>query len=433
MIIQKYSFLNLWNNQKNSISMKNNSINIILISGSGLLAGLINYIYHPLMLQYMTLEEFWEFGTLAWLFSILSILTTGMTLFLTKEISSHIEDKSHVKNIIFSSTKILWSIGVLLFLVYACITPFIANFLNIKISLLILTGVVILTSFLWTTLSAAVMALKKFEFLGISSITQPLVKLILWWICVYFGMSIFWALFGFLASSIVGLLMSAFYIGYIMKDYSLKWDVRYVLKDFLKSKASILHFLFLSILLSFFTNGDVLLARSIFTPEQTGLYAGISVVWKFLLYTLLSIETVYYGQIMEHRQYKPPMHLVKNSLLFMGVTAFLAIVVNYYIGDFLLSFLSAGLVGHMSLYLGVLTYYSLLAFISIFSKVLIGWWTYLANIFLFVLSFSIFLSVYFFHNDTLLRFISILIWNLVFWVVVLAVLFFFHIFHNKKS
>jgi len=41
--------------------MKNNYFNILLISGSGIVAGGINYLYHPIMLKFLSLEEFGTF------------------------------------------------------------------------------------------------------------------------------------------------------------------------------------------------------------------------------------------------------------------------------------------------------------------------------------------------------------------------------------
>jgi O-antigen/teichoic acid export membrane protein len=44
--------------------MKNNYLNIALIMGAGLIAGALNYAYYPLMLQYMSLEDFGVFGSI---------------------------------------------------------------------------------------------------------------------------------------------------------------------------------------------------------------------------------------------------------------------------------------------------------------------------------------------------------------------------------
>lgn len=126
---------------------------------------------------------------------------------------------------------------------------------------------------------------------------------------------------------------------------------------------------------------------------------------------LLSIETVYYGQIMEHDRAKLPIHLVRNSLSLMVCVATLAIIANVFLGAFVLSFLKVGLSDALHIYLLMLAYYALLAFISIFSKVLIGWGIYRLNIILAVLCTTMILTLSFFGNTGLEAFVLVLVSN----------------------
>jgi len=94
---------------------KNNYINILLISGSWIIGWLINYIYHPIMLKYLTIEQFWEFGSLVWMFNILGILTTGFVLFLNREISKNINNKEKIKFIFYESIKLFFILWIVIY------------------------------------------------------------------------------------------------------------------------------------------------------------------------------------------------------------------------------------------------------------------------------------------------------------------------------
>lgn len=48
---------------------------------------MINYLYHPLMLRVLSLEEFSAFGSLVGVINILGILLSGVGLFLTREVA----------------------------------------------------------------------------------------------------------------------------------------------------------------------------------------------------------------------------------------------------------------------------------------------------------------------------------------------------------
>jgi hypothetical protein len=169
-----------------------------------------------------------------------------------------------------------------------------------------------------------------------------------------------------------------------------------------------------------------------FPPDVAWAYAWVSIVGKFLLYMLLSIETVYYGQIMEHEKPVLPFHLVRNSLCLMWGIALLAILVNYFIGSFVLAILNPELVQYGQVYITMLVYYSFLAFISLFSKVLVGWWVYRVNFLMLILYISLFATLYFSKITQLETFAMILVWNIILGFFMIGWLFFVELTQHKK-
>ena len=407
--------------------MKNNYINVLLISWSGLIGWIINYSYHPFMLQYMTLEEFGQFWSLVGLFSILAVLTSGIGLFLTREVSRNISQPWHIKNILFSSMKFFWSIGLGLFLVYILLSPIIANFLHIELHLVQLIGIVIVNWFLGVGVGSSLTWMRKYEFIGLSGITSPITKFIIGWICVSLGLGILWAVLGFIISGVLSFIWSLTFVLYTLAHAKRTGNSQEVYQTFKKNLHSISHFLWVSLFFALLMNGDIILARHLLSWEQAGVYAGVSIVGKFLLYILLSIETVYYAQIMEHERAQLPMHLVRNALLLMTWVSLWAYGVNYFVGTYILGFLNPTLADYREVYLLILVYYCLLAFISIFSKVLIGWWVYRLNFILMALCVCLFFTIYFSHTSDIHSFTTLLVTNIITWFLAIGWLFFYEV------
>jgi hypothetical protein len=156
---------------------KNNYINILLISWSWIIGGLINYAYHPIMLNYLTIEEFGVFWSLLWMFNILWILTIWLVLFLNKEVSKNIDDTWKIKSIFYESTKILFIISIFVYCTFLLFSNIIWEFLNIKDSLLIyIVWISIILWFLGVSENAVLRWLKKFEYLSIISVLAPILN-----------------------------------------------------------------------------------------------------------------------------------------------------------------------------------------------------------------------------------------------------------------
>jgi O-antigen/teichoic acid export membrane protein len=70
--------------------MKNNNIQSIFFIGlATIIGGGINYLYHPTMLRFLDIEVFAVFGSMVSFLNILGIVTSGILLFLTKQVSTH--------------------------------------------------------------------------------------------------------------------------------------------------------------------------------------------------------------------------------------------------------------------------------------------------------------------------------------------------------
>ena len=107
--------------------MKNNNLfSVLIVSISTFIMWILWYLYHPIMIRYLSLQEFAEFESLNWIINILGVIVTAISLFMVKEFS---KDKENEK--IPSLTHIFWRscffIWITTFFVYLLFLSWVLN------------------------------------------------------------------------------------------------------------------------------------------------------------------------------------------------------------------------------------------------------------------------------------------------------------------
>jgi len=408
---------------------KNNYLNVFLISWSGVIGWLINYIYHPIMIQFLSLSEFGTFASLLAILNILWVLITGLVLFLNREMSQNIEDKPRVKFIFLSSLKILFFVSFVIFVLFLLFSPLLAVFLKIdNLSYIFILSSIIWISFLSVSVESSLRAFKKFEFIALSGIIWPIIRVLVWFTLVFLWFKLYWAILWFVLSAFILFIVALIYVFSLFKNIESKSNYKQLLADFYRDKKSIISFFLVSLFFAIFMNIDLLLAKNIFTWEISGAYASLSVLAKFLIFLLLSIETVYYGQIMETKNIN--LNLIRNPLILMWIISVSAIVFNLFFWKYILYLLKPGLEEYFSVYILSLVYYSILVFVSFLSKILIWKNHFFINYILGFFVLLLLLLIYMFTSD-LNNFITIFIVVLFSTFVVITFLFFKNILIKK--
>lgn len=360
--------------------MKNNYLNVLLISGSWLLAGVLNYIYHPIMLQFLSLEEFGTFGSLVWIFNILGVIFLWIDLFLTKSYSSRIQNNSKVKYLFLYSLRILFFTGILSFFIFSLLSPFLSSYLKISENyLVLLSGITLIYWVMWVSVWALLKSMRAFHIISIQQILWPVIKLFLWVLLVYLGFEVAGALLAFIIAGIFPLLYGLWHLLKKLKTIQADGSSKSIQNELTEQKNEILQFFLMSFVFALYMNLDVIIAKNLFSPEMSGVYAAIGVLGKFLIFLLLSIETVYYGQIMEHHPKDIPTALLKNPLILISITVLGAIVFNIFLGKWILWILKPWLEEYSYVYILSLVYYGVLAYTSFAMKVLTWWKKYSVN------------------------------------------------------
>lgn len=370
--------------------MKNNLINVLFLWLSTLISGVINYIYYPVMLNFLTIEQFSEFWSLVAIFNILSVLTWAIWLFVVKEMSQDF-DNLKTKSLFFFWIKYISLIWIIFYILFLFIYPLLAKFLDIhNFILFLIVGFSMVISFSGVTIWALLQSKKRFKFLSFTQVLNPIFKLLIWIVLVYLWFNIYWALFWVIISQILIFLLT-FIVSYkYIKN--LKSDNKILDKEIFHDlkiqKKQILHYMLSSIILAVFMNADILFAKHFFDNTVAWIYSGISAMAKFALFAWMSIETVYYTIIIgENRLNKFKVAIV--WLIYL-VVLILWLVFLFFFWEFFLEIMKKWFWEYINLLYLIVIYSIFLALVNFFVKIFIWFEKYFIN---YILIFSIILLV----------------------------------------
>lgn len=358
--------------------MAKNLYSILFISSSTLVAGFLSYLYHPVMIRFLTIEDFGSFESLLSIMSILWVFSNALGLFYVKEVSKEIDNPEYITAFRNTSFKYILFLGISASLLFLISIPFLASYLNIKFYYFIPICVTIIFSFLAITNNAYLQSLKKFKSIASIITSSAWLKLISWFIMVYVWFEIFWALWGYILSQIF-----TFTLWFVIIKKHYIWvkktniNKQAVLQSFLWQKKQILQYLFTSIIIALLMNIDILIIKNMFDGETAWYYAAVSVLAKFLIFLGLSIETVYYPQLVKEEIF-PKSQILKISIYYIVLTIG-ALWFFWLFGEIVLQLFKDWLQKYIWLIYPLLIYCGFLAYLSIIVKTLIAYEKYTIN------------------------------------------------------
>jgi len=369
--------------------MKNN-IYILILGISGIIGGWFNYLYHPLLLKLLSVEDFGTFQSLFWIFNIFSIIIISLSIYLVKEIakdteqSSLLEKQTVLRNDILKLT--IWMLWI-----YFIFSIFINQYLKIyNFSYFLFLSLSVLFINLELYIFPFLQGLKKFEAIAILRIIAPTLRIIAWVCLVYLWFWIYWAIWWFIISQILFIII---WYSYMRRYIPYKETKNNSRTTFLFENISNLkYFFFASIILTLFQNIDILIVKNMFDGETAGYYAAISVLAKFLVFLGLSIETVYYPQLVKESVF-PKIQILKVSAYYLVITLW-ALVFFYLFWETILRLFKDGLQSYIGLVYPLLIYCGLLAYLSIIVKTLIAFERYTINYMLAILMVGLVVCLY---------------------------------------
>lgn len=391
-------------------TMKKQLFNIILISSSTVIAWAINYLYHPLMLRYLDLEEFAEIESLLSLLNLIWVLFTAISLFLVKQMVKHEDKIKTISDFSFKYFSLAWIIAYLLFLFT---TPLIVAFLNLNdFILLAILGLTIIISFSWLHQWAFLQSREEFKYISLSNVLWAgfRISFSLWLVILWFA--IYWAVWWMILAQ-ASVFMIVFLIVKFKKSKlpDKKIDEKEIYKDFKKQKTQIINYFLWAIIITFFMNSDILFAKHFFDNTNAWIYAWLSVIWKLVLFVVFSIETVYYPIITREKSLNKIL-IWKLSILYVFVTIW-AIWFFYFFWNYILHMFKPWFEEYLDLIYLIFIYAWALWFISVVVKSLIAFEKYFINYLLLVFSLIFVSSLYLFNYANIYTFFYVFLVNII--------------------
>lgn len=389
--------------------MKKQLFNIILISGSTIIAWIINYLYHPIMLRYLDLEKFAEIESLLSLLNLIWVLFAAISLFLVKQMVKH-EDK--IKSISDFSFKYLSITWIFVYLLFLSTIPIISAFLQLEdLALLAILGLTIFLSFCWLHQWAFLQAREEFKFVSLSNVLLAVFRMAFSLGLVILGFALYGAVWGIiLAQATVFFIMFLIVKSKKNKLSNIDINEKEIYKDFKKQKSQILNYFIWAVIITFFMNSDILFAKHFFDNTSAWTYAWLSVIWKLVLFVVFSIETVYYPILT--RENKLNKFLIwKLSILYIWVILW-AIWFFYFFWEFILHLFKPWFEKYLDLIYLIFIYAWFVGFISLIVKTLIAFEKYLINYVLVTFSLIFISSLYLFNFENIYNFFYVFLANI---------------------
>ncbi len=307
-----------------------------LVAGSfflflgGIIASFFNFLFNILMSRNLPVEDYGILISLISIVTLLAIPSGAITPTVVTVAGGYFtkNDRAHLHAFYLKLFKALVGIGIMLFLVFFLFSGILADFFKIENTILLsfaIAGVVL--SYLLTLSNSFLQAKLAFRFLSFSNSVAAFLKVLLAFSLVLFGWGTLGALFGFLISLAITILLGVYYfrnfIFYKSKDLP---KISY--KDLLSYGVPSAIVIFS---LNALVSSDILLVKHLFSSYQAGLYAGLSLVGRVVFFIGAPIGTVMFSVIVKRISNSQGYRLILFLSIAMVTTLSLSISIFYYL------------------------------------------------------------------------------------------------------
>jgi len=283
----------------------------VMMIGS-LTAGFGNYLYHLLMGRMLGPADYGILASLISISYLLGIPMSAFVLVIVKYVSAFrgrrkLATVNYFYRWINRKAFIFGLTGFLIFLIFS---SWIASFLHLESSLLLIT--IGLASFIGIFSSISLATLQGFLRFGwqtIAGIISVVVKLILAILLVYLSYRVFGAILAILAGVIIGYVLALFYVKKVIgkkeerQGFSGKEVVSYAIPVFFSTLA----------FTSLYTT-DIILVRHFLPAQEAGFYAALATLGKIIFFASGPIIMVMFPMVSEkHANGKKYINLLNLS------------------------------------------------------------------------------------------------------------------------
>jgi O-antigen/teichoic acid export membrane protein len=241
-----------------------------------------------------------DYGIFTALISFLGLVTIPSQAISTSIIqyATQYFSRKEIKKAAFlyvSSLRYMSFFSIAIFFVFVFSSGILANFLHITtISYLWLIALLVAFGYFGVVNNAFLQSILKFKFLAVLGFFTNFLKIVIGIGLIMLGFSVFGALGSVIIAGLLTSLVSFYPLRFLFS--SEKEKVVLSKKDVFSYALSVS---IISLSLTSFTSTDIILVKHFFSPQQAGLYSGLSLIGRVIFYFTAPIATVLFPLIIK--------------------------------------------------------------------------------------------------------------------------------------
>ncbi len=287
--------------------------NIVFFVGS-IITAVLNYLYHPIMVRMMSVEDFGEVATVMSITYLMGIFLMICGTISINIVSNH---KHHGSTAYVSLLSRIFALALPIVVVYAIgivvISPILKNVLHFDSVLPFLPLALILSVDVVNTFYGAYLrGSERFLVVSISNIISSASRVIFGVILVYMGLRVC----GAISALAIATFLSLMYAMYKTRgEFRLSLDEKAEITPEIRKEAAYgMLILFSFGYVTFLYASDVLFMKFFFDPETAGLYSGIAMIARIIFFATGSVAGVLMPTIKIRAEKKENRTILKKAL-----------------------------------------------------------------------------------------------------------------------
>lgn len=344
-----------------------------LISGSALLflgsafTNFFNFAFNLYMSRALSVSDYGILASLISLILLFALISDSLIPTVVHSASSYFakDEIDNVKGLFWKLSKYFFLIGFVVVLIFFLLRSSISDFFKIgNKELVVFVGFTVFFGFIGAINRGLLQAKLEFKFISIIGIISSSLKLLTGILLILLGLKTKGAILAFVLYFSVAYLLTFIPLRFLFKGTTKRLNIK-IGKILSYGGSSVLALLGLT---SFITS-DVILVKHFFTPNEAGIYAGMSLLGRIIYFFSGPITMVMFPLIVQrHVRNEKYRHLFKLSIALIFIASSLITVLYFLLPDLIIKlFLKNEEYLMMKPFLGFFgIYFTLYSMLSIF-------------------------------------------------------------------
>lgn len=306
-----------------------------VISGASLIffgtlfANVFNFLFNVYMFQTLTPADNGILATIVSLILLFTLIADSLMPTVVHFAASYFakNEIDKIRDLFWKLLKIFFIIGTIFILAFLVTSSAVAGFFKIDSKwLVILAACIVFVNMMANLNRAIIQARLLFGYISFVNAATSIAKLAGGVLLVFLGLRVYGALYGFLLGSLIGYLVTFFPLAFLFKDRRVKSDVtlRQLVSYAGPSSVSLLS-------VTLLITADLLLVKHFYSPEEAGIYAGLSLLGKIIFFLTAPIAMVMFPLVVQRRtRQEKYLHLFMVALALVSLLS-LSVVFFYFL------------------------------------------------------------------------------------------------------